>query len=366
MKRQSKLRSAAMTAFLLAVGLPFSTSAAGENAVGAVYTMTNAPGGNEIVVFARDGKGALTPAGAVATGGTGVGGGIDPLASQGSVVLTQDRRWLLAVNAGSNDISVFRVADGALTLVDVVASGGVMPTSLAVFHELVYVLNAGGTPGVAGFTLNHKGHLSPIAASARALPGVLYSQIGIDPQGDTLVVTDRGNNSLLVFPIGEDGAPSPLPVVTPSHGAGPFSFVFTSPRRMLVAEVGSNAVSSYELQPDGTLNLLVPSVPNGQAATCWIVQADNRFTFTANPGTHSLSSFREQPGRGDLRLLAGVAGAGAAPLDMAASQNGQYLYALDPGSAGIDAFRVLPDGGLAAIGPVPGALPLFAQGLAAY
>ena len=57
---------------------------------------------------------------------------------------------LLAVNAGSNTLSLFRVARGdKLLLKQVVASGGEFPVSIAVRGDLVYVLNAGVEGGRA-------------------------------------------------------------------------------------------------------------------------------------------------------------------------------------------------------------------------
>jgi 6-phosphogluconolactonase (cycloisomerase 2 family) len=369
MNRRSLLSFVGAAALAISTAVPFATPAgaqvSGGSAVGAVYTMTNAPDGNAIVIFDRDGKGALTPAGSVPTGGSGSGGGLDPLASQGSLALTQDHRWLLAVNAGSNDISVFRVDRDGLKLVDNIESGGVFPTSLTVVRDLVYVLNAGGVPNITGFTLSHEGLLAPIAGSTRPLAAGLHSQVGFDPQGNLLVVTDRSSNSLLVYPVRDDGTPASSPIVSPSSGAGPFSFVFGAPGRLLVAEVGANAVSSYEVRDDGTLQVINPSIPNGQAATCWIAGAGSGFAFTANPGASSLSSYRQQPGTGDLAILAGAAGTGTRPLDLAATTNGRFLYALDPGSAGIDAFEIQADGSLINLGPVSAGLPGFAQGLAA-
>jgi 6-phosphogluconolactonase len=369
MDRKHFLALLGATALCLAAG-PLLVGGARAHAgqdggVGSVYTMTNDPSGNDVAIFERDEKGALSMVGTMPTGGLGSGGGLDPLASQSSLVLTSGNRWLLAVNAGSNEISVFRVKKNGLELTDKVHSGGAFPTSLAVFHDLVYVLNTGGTPNITGFMLNHWGHLAPIPSSTRMLAGVLAAQIGFDPQGDVLVVTDRASNNLIVFPVAEDGAPTPGPVLTASHGAGPFAFAFSGPRQLLVAEVSSNAVSSYRLQDDGSLTLVTGSVPNGQAATCWIAIGKEGFAYTTNPGTSSLSAYRVHPGQADIRLLAGVAGSGAAPLDLTATEDGRFLYALDPGTGGIDAFAVEPDGHLINIGPVPAGLPTYAQGLAA-
>ncbi len=369
MNRRSLLGIVGTVALLMSTGPLFAVDARaekkGDNAVGSVYTMTNAAGGNAIVVFDRDSKGMLTLGGAVPTGGIGSGGGFDPLASQGSLVLTDNKKWLLAVNAGSNDLSVFRVGEDELELVDNIPSGGVFPTSVATFQNLVYVLNSGGTPNISGFTLNHKGHLAPIASSTRLLPGALHSQVGFDPRGNVLVVTDRSNDNLLVYPVREDGTPAADAVASPSHGPGPFAFVFRGPRGLLVAEVGSNSVSSYEIRHDGTLKLVTPSVANGQAATCWIADAKGRYAFTANPGSHSVSAYSVHPGKDTLALLAGVAGTGVQPLDLATTENGQFLYVLDPGLGGIDTFHVEPDGSLINLGPVAAGLSVFAQGLVA-
>src|SRR5665647_179047 len=87
-----------------------------DGAAGFVYTETNGASGNAVLAYARAGNGSLTAIGSFATGGLGSGGG---LGSQGAVTLAGDGRWLLAVNAGSNDISTFRVrGDGGLVLTD--------------------------------------------------------------------------------------------------------------------------------------------------------------------------------------------------------------------------------------------------------
>ena len=94
---------------------------------GAVYTMSNGAERNAILIFDRLSDGRLVRAGAVATGGTGTGAG---LGNQGGVVLTGNEKWLLAVNAGSNSISVLQVRRRGLRLVDVEPSGGVRPISV--------------------------------------------------------------------------------------------------------------------------------------------------------------------------------------------------------------------------------------------
>jgi 6-phosphogluconolactonase len=178
---------------------------AGESSPGAVYTMTNDPSGNRVVILNRDSKGVLTEADAVSTGGKGSGGAaLDALGSQGSLALSKDRSWLLAVNAGSNEISVFRVVPNGLDLVGRVGSGGVFPVSLTTVRDLVYVLNGGVSPNITGFNLSRTGQLTALANSRRPLSGG-FAQVGFDPKGETLVVSGKADSKILVFSVGKDG-----------------------------------------------------------------------------------------------------------------------------------------------------------------
>lgn len=360
-----KILAAFITVALLisSTAVAFATDRHGNGLAGAVYTMTNAADGNDVVVFERDRDGILTQAGAVPTEGLGSGGGLDPLASQGSLVLTDNKRWLLAVNAGSNDISVFRVKRNGLELVDKVDSGGEFPVSLTVFHNLVYVLNAGAFPNITGFYLSHRGQLIPRGDSTRALGTGGFAQVGFDPRGNNLVVTDRGENEILVFPLGRHGLPSMEPVKSMSNGIAPFGFTFDEQSHLLVSEAGSGAVSSYDIRRDGSLRTISPSVENGQTATCWIARNSKGYVFTANTGSQTISAYKGQH-NGQLELLDATAGFGDRPIDMDISVNGRFLYALDPGSETIDMFEIESDGSLTDLGIVTGGLSIFAQGIA--
>ncbi len=143
-----------------------------DGGAGALYVATNATTGNAILVFPRAGDGTLGAPSSFGTGGKGSGGG---LSNQGGVVLTHDSRWLLVVNAGSNEVSVFAVEPDGLELTDRVSSGGVQPVSVTAFHELVYVLNAGGTGNITGFRLSDDGRLHPLRHSTRALSSPIGS-----------------------------------------------------------------------------------------------------------------------------------------------------------------------------------------------
>lgn len=362
---------AAMFILPLAAGFASPASADAGNFPGAVYTITNAAAGNEVLVYNRAGDGTLTFGGAYATGGLGSGNG---LGSQEALALSQNKRWLFAVNAGSNDISVFAVKKNGLKLMDVVASGGERPISLTFRDNLLYVLNAGGSGNIAGFRFDGRGSLSPLAGSTRhlsnhgvgAAPGP--AQISFDPDGRVLVVTEKASNLIVTYQV-EDGLAGP-PVNHASSGATPFGFAFDRRGRLVVSEAfggapGASALSSYFVHEE-TFELISPTVGTTQTAACWVVISKNgKYAYTTNTGSSSISSYRIGKD-GSLTLLdaaAGLTGAGSSPIDMALSRDGRFVYALSGGTQTISAFRVMADGSLVSLGEV--SVPAGAVGLAA-
>jgi len=347
--------------------------AAQAGSSGAAYTMTNAPDDNQIVVFSRDAQGLLTKTDMVSTGGKGSGGGVDPLASQGSLVLARDGddhdghhrngQWLLAVNAGSNDVSVFRVRPNGIVLSDRTGSGGTFPVSVTASGDRVYVLNNGEPANITGFKLDDHGHLHALAHSTRLLGAGSYGQVAFDPRGKSLTVVDKANDRILVYPLHGHGLPAATPVISPSSGNVPFGVAFDKHGHLLVVEAGSNAVSSYRMLHDGSLQTISASVANGQAATCWIAVNRRGEVFTTNPGTHSLSAFHVAA-TGQVGLLNGAAGSGDAPLDIDITGNGRFAYAVDPANGGVDMFRIGHDGSLTGMGSVAAGLAIYAQGMA--
>jgi 6-phosphogluconolactonase len=350
--------------------------AAGPNAPGAVYTATNAAAGNEILMYDRASDGSLSFAGAAATGGTGTSAG---LGNQGGLALTNDGRYLLVVNAGSNDLSVLRVTSDGLALRDRQSSGGVRPISVTVAGRLVYVLNAGGGAGasdsVVGFWLSQDGRLSMIAGSARGLSGVSTgpAQVSLSPDGGTLVVTEKATNVLDVFPVGFDGTLGTRTSYA-SSGATPFGFAFGKRGQFFVSEAfggapDASAVSAYQVADNGALQVITPSLPDTESAACWlVVTTSGRFLYVTNAASGSISGYAIRPD-GTISLLdangvTASTGAGSAPIDLAFAENDQFLYALNSGTGSIGGFAVQNQGKLRALGNVVG-LPATANGLVA-
>jgi 6-phosphogluconolactonase len=338
---------------------------------GAVYTLSNAADGNAVIVFDRAIDGRLRPAGSFSTGGTGTGAG---LGSQGAVVLSGNEHWLLAVNAGSDDVSVFDVQPRGLRLVDRTNAGGTQPISIAIHGRLVYVLNSGSS-SIAGFTLSRRGQLEPLPGSTRALSqaGAGPAQISFNADGDLLVVTEKNTNRIVTFEIGHDGLPGDAHVQA-SAGVTPFGFAFGRRDRLFVSEAfggaaGQSAVSSYDVDETGTIHVISPSAPTTQTAACWVVVTnDGRFAYTTNTGSGSITGY-SIGSDGDLTRLdadgrTGVTGDGSAPADMALSRGEHFLYVENGGTHTIAAFFVAPNGRLLPLSSASG-LPAGASGLAA-
>jgi 6-phosphogluconolactonase len=368
---------------------------------GAVYAMTNSTDGNEIVAFKRSRNGTLTFLGSYSTEGVGSGGTIDPLGSQGSVILggaqgitSADKRlWLFAVNAGSNQISSFSLEDGKLDFRGIVASGGEFPVSLTVYGDLLYVLNATGAGvskdmgsisggNITGFRIGTDGRLNMIPKSTRPLSipeDVDPAQIQFSPDGKLLVVTERITNVIDIYNVGIDGL-AEGPIVHASVGKTPFGFSFDPKNQMIVSEASAenpngSSASLYQLGPNGGINTLSPSVPTFQTAGCWtVVTGDGGLVFISNTLSQTITALEIQDNKLALVQDAGIAaetGENSFPIDLALSQDSHFLYVLKAGLGTIGAYKVLPDGNLDPVeisSGTTGYLPAHAgaQGLAAY
>ena len=329
-----------------------AAAAPSADVVGQLYVNDNTAGMNSVAGYDRHADGTLTPMSGspFAVGGAGTGHGV---ASQGSLQLSADGRYLLAVDAGSNEISVARIKPhGGLQIADVVPSNGGNPVSIAVYDDLVYVANADATaPNYTGFTLNAGGHLRAIPDSTVSLPpasqpgDVLFSGDG------SKLVGARVNTSLIdSFTVGGDGrltAAPGSPFV--AQGLGPFGSEFrpTDPTQLFVSNAhdgpGNGTVSAFADAPDGTLTSIGASpFPNQQTAPCWVeISHDGQFLFTVNTAGSTVSSYSIAVD-GSLILL------GSTPLrgsvrgaeDARLSPDGSTLWVVDSGSDAISGFSV--------------------------
>jgi 6-phosphogluconolactonase (cycloisomerase 2 family) len=320
--------------------------------------------------------GALSVTGTYATGGLGLGT-TDGLGSQGSVLLSPDSQWLFVCNAGSGEISVFEtVTGGGLQLTDKVPSGGGQPVSLALKGSLLYVLNVAAGADNDNITAFHFGcgNLTMLPGSSRPLSAASTTptQISFDRGGDALIVTEKVAGMIDTWLVERDGTATNHQVFM-SEGVWPFGFAVGRGDHLFVSEAAAGAAdgssaSSYKLSSTGGLSVISAKVPTKQTAACWLVLTDNGdFVYTANAGSASISGFRIV-GNGKLELLNDPslpAMTGMHPADMAFSSDGLTLFSLNNGDGTISAFGIKSDGGLKPMSGLSG-LPTTSAGLAAW
>jgi 6-phosphogluconolactonase len=343
---------------------------------GSVYTIDNRAPVNSVLQFASAPNGGLSLVGNFSTEGAGTGTG---LGSEGALALAQNGRLLLVVDAGSNEITAFHVNhDGSLTFADKVGSQGTTPISLAVGQGIVYVLNAGGTPNIAGFSLSSGGQLTFIAGSVQSLSGTAGSspeQIGFAQTGDSgnvfsqtsvsqtsgvLIVTEKGANLIDTYTVGKNGVAS-APTVVSSNGGGPYGFAFAPNGDLILSEAGTATLSSYAVSGSGNLRTLSGAIPDFGLAPCWVaVSPDGRFAYTSNAHGGTISGYSIS-GTGTLSLFSSVAAkTSIATLDLTFSGNGHFLFVLNGNS--ITTFQTYQDGSISRSSSV-GGLPASATGL---
>jgi len=272
--------------------------------------------------------------------------GLDPLISEGSVVLSDDRRTLFAVNAGSNTVSSFRVnEDLSLSLRRPIAVDGVGPNSLAYRDGVLMVSSIdadgifAGEPDQEGaieaFTVRRSGRLRSLRLSRRVLEN-RPSSIEFSPDGRFLSITsiNAGSNQLAsgsndevtIFGVDRNGRPSArkLDGATSTEvnniqnrnlpSAIGQDFVEVDGRQVVVVTearefsaagappvfpaLQSGSVSSWEVNEFGklipiTLDVISGSDPfNGERTVCWIQFSDDGEEFwTTNPVDSSISTF---------------------------------------------------------------------------
>lgn len=383
-----------------------------------VYVMANRAEGNTILVFHRTPEGVLSQIAEVSTGGLGSGPGElpapfplgipagNPLTTQDNFVLSDDGRFLLTVNAGSNDISVLAVTNDGLELVDKAPSGGDVPVCVAQHGKLVYVINEGElsadelgkVPSMTGYFIDENGHLAPIPNSFRITgrPDAQPGDLLFSPDGRWLIITDKFAETFIhVLQVDDDGTTHEVGDYV-SNIPAPIGAAFTLHNILAVTEANArfieggqragvpngSSMSTYVLNDDGTLTPVSLSVRTEQTVASYVrFTPDGRFAFTSDKGSGSISSFTISPD-GELALLQSIAaltgGAFSEPLDEAITPDGKFLYVVTPMAAlgntlvlpipsnagAVMGYRIGEDGSLTPVSVIEG-LPLSSVGIVA-
>jgi 6-phosphogluconolactonase len=358
----------AATIGLLGAAASASASTASP-VVGYTYLDGNTAGSNTIDALARHANGSVTPlpGSPYAAGGAGTGAG---LASQGAIQVTRDHRYLLAVDAGSNQVSVLRITAGGVPVLAgrPVSSGGSQPVSVAVSPSgLVYVANSGSSnSSYTGFRLSPGGTLTPVPGSTVPVPGTSgLGDVFFNPLGTRVIGTRTGTSlidSFVVLPSGRLRAAHGSPFTGQGLGQLGAQFSPAHPFQLFVSNAhngpGLGTVSAYR---DGLLGRLTPvgasPVPDGQTAPCWVeVSHDGRYLFTVNTGSATISSYAISPD-GSLTLIGSTPiRGGGGDIDARLSPDGRTL-SVDGSGAHILSVFAVTGGHLTEVPSSPAPLP---------
>jgi 6-phosphogluconolactonase len=365
--------AAGLTMAVTGVAAAHASPRSDHDVVGHLYVNDNTAPVNTIAGFDRHADGTLTPipGSPFATGGAGTGKGIG---SQGALQMAPGGHELLAVDAGSNEISRLLIGrDGRLWPVPggTISSGGNEPVSIAVARGLVYVANAGaGASNYTGFAWDRFGQLRPIPGATFTLPDAAQpGDVLINSTATRLVGTRVGTSQIDSFTIDWRGGLHPAPGSPfAAQGPGPFGSEFdpVNPDQVFVSNAhggaGAGTVSAFEDGPQGVLSSIGASpFPNGQTAPCWVeISRDGRHLFAVNTATPSVSSYRIRRS-GALRLIentpfSGTNAATLSPFDARLSPDGSSLWVVDDGGPAVSGFAVT-DGHLTEIDAAQTALP---------
>ena len=276
---------------------------------------------------------------------------------------------LLAVNAGSNTVSSFKIGSAAdeLTLVSEEGSGGLYPVSITERDGLVYVLNAGGVGSIFGFNLlGFTCQLTPLGQPATQLtrpgynsPAPTYyitgtpAQIGFTPNNEIMVTIKQNKGGPPAF---DESGSLNLYAVDPTNGSIgiltqtnlntlsrtqngdlPFSFTFDSSDNLLLVEpaldgqLTNGVVSVIENVTSGVVPTITSEATTESTASCWIqYNPKSSCVYTTNNGGNNMSSFSLND-EGEVERESTVESELNRPIDMIQSHDYKYLYAFSTG-----------------------------------
>ena len=381
----------------------------GSKAVGGwVVTATNSPSGNKLWVYKRGADGKLTQTGSVATGGKGIASeppfGFPIVDSSGSIATTPNGKLIFVVNAGSNNVTSFRVTSTGVHRVSVASTHGKLPISLSSSGHLLYVVNE-ASKNIYGWTFTSGGVLKPIKGSNQKLTAVtpkgkkdkvgVAAGIGFTSNGKVVAVTERGlprtYGEIDTFVIGKNGAAGPARAFATKGVANPFGFSAVS-KYLLVSNAGlvktpsgampnpadfsqfTGTVATYKVSPTGKVSFVSNASSNGRAA-CWLIITKNgKIAVTTNTlssgtppsggptsGAGAVATMSVSP-NGHLHVLKQANTSPGFPGDEAFSHDDKYLYVLDPsiivpGGSHIEVYKLGKGGSITRIQTLPSSNP---------
>jgi 6-phosphogluconolactonase (cycloisomerase 2 family) len=385
-------------AMLAVIAIAATPAAAQGTASNVLYIESNDPTQNQnsILAFRRNADGSLTPlpGSPFLTRGTGVGNPDQiegPNASDQNIIVSPDRRFLFAVNSGSNSYAVFDIlADGRLEHWNTGSpfeSGGINPVSLGLAGNHLIIVNkaqdpaqmfTGSLPNYVTIrdytTLGEPGFgVRPLAVPAPE--GSSPTQALVSPNGQVMFDAQYLGGNLVSFRINGDGRliPAPgSPQKLPPLGAAPVRplglQVHPTQPILYVGIPSANRLGIYMYDANTGALTFVNALDNNAVGSCWIVT--NRMgtrLYTVNSADNSVSAWTlTAPLAPFHRQALRLRGPGR-PFQMALDPTEQFLYVVsqrtttdvnDLSGNGVHILTILPDGTLAEAPFSPMALPV--------
>jgi DNA-binding beta-propeller fold protein YncE len=369
------MRRLALLLILALAVLPAAAARAGEKGHydGTIYVESNNYRKDRGSVFAfRYAEGKISPKPReYRTGGHGShdlsNSGV--LDIDGSLALSSERRFLFAVNTGTDTIAVMKItSSGGLKPVagSPFPSQGAAPASVDYSDGHLFVANKAHdglrdltqvAPNYAAFAVSGAGRLTPVGTPQPAPPGSSPTQAFVTPGGGLLLGSDEQGatpfsaGQLHSFVIGGDGAltaapgtpqdldPSILALKGERQAVWAQGFIARADKRLVYAGVANlKLLVIYRYNANGSLTF-VRAMPNKRSVLpCWTeMSKDGRYLFTGNAGNNSLSVFDlknpEKPKQ--IQHLA-LKGAGN-PWNFTVDPSGRHIFLVD-----MRAVRQLP------------------------
>jgi hypothetical protein len=391
------------------------------SADGHIYLQTNQVR-NVVIHYARAAGGTITEVERVPTGGAGSGiykpisgqeSAPNAFESAGSVILTQDKRFLFATNGGDNSVSSFAVADdGKLTLLDVKRTGNIVTGRSGTAKSLAYapesatlfVLHSFGPDHVRLMSVDEDGKLTarpegytvntmdkPLRVSTMVVlsPDRRFLVVGTtfdepaktNPDGSPILWAERPDGTkysvasnapdpdgIVVFPVKKDGSLGEG--VFQDGGSGsPFypAFLHHRPDTFVIGYAVGDGIGLATLDDRGRIAtgpvVKIDTSAGLPSELCWLaVSPDDKWVFATNFGYSNISSFRID---GDVISVAHdsacpkVPGDGtfralngtvsSGPSDSLLSPDGSYLYQIYANASKLVGYAVQEDGSLSEI-----------------
>ena len=339
----------------------------GSTAGHLIYLETNDAAGNAVLAYVQKPDSTITalPGSPFSTGGKGLANptqGLGPDDADNEVVITPDNKFLLAVNAGSRSIAVFRIEkDGNLTAVNgsPFNSGGPNPESITIDGNYVYIVNkgtndpeaSGNEPNYTVMKIDGNGALSAVDNSTiKAIAGSSPSQALLSNNHHFLFGTDflgfmltPVQGSLRSFIIGSDHklTVASAPIIIPGKGGALGLWQHPSADILYVGFPLQGKVSVYNIDANTGALHLSTTVDAGPAA-CWLRSSkDGKYLYALNSGENTISIFNtSNPGSptglgkftlknsGPVYMAMGLSFTTSEDFSFEFSRDGKYCYVI--------------------------------------